>query len=266
MECLHPKYLVKQDMTVPCGACAFCGATKRSDWALRLHYEAKKYMDTKFVTLTYANNEMDWNNGSPQLSKRHLQLWFKRVRKAGYKFRYFAVGEYGSKTYRPHYHIIIFGHVPEDVVRKSWGKGHVHIGRVSQASIMYCLGYIVSGKGWRMRHKRIAPFTTMSRRPGLGASYLSKEMIAWHKSDRKNYAVLDGVKRHLPRYYKVKIFSRLDLLRICVRDTKEAFRKQVEWIRSKKAMAMRDPIGYRDEQLRVLAKRIRMKCKENLTI
>lgn len=266
MECLYPKYIAKNDVTVPCGSCAFCGATKRSDWALRLHYEARRHYGSKFVTLTYANNELSWHNGSPQLVKRDLQLWFKRVRKAGYKMRYFAVGEYGSKTYRPHYHIILFGEVPDDVLRKAWGKGHVHIGQVNQASIMYCLGYLVNGKGWKMRHKRVPPFTTMSRRPGLGASYLSKDMILWHKSDRKNYAILDGEKRHLPRYYKCKIFSKVDLVRIAVRDGKAAFKKAVEWIRSPRAMAMRDPIGYRELQMKRLAKSIKMKCKENLTI
>lgn len=272
MECLKPKYLPKREMVVPCGSCAFCAATKRSDWALRLAYEAKLHLVSKFVTLTYADNELIWKDGQPQLSKpsakgdSHLQLWFKRVRRAGYKLRYFAVGEYGSKTYRPHYHIILFGDVPDDVLYKSWGKGHVHIGSVTPASIMYCLGYIVNGKGWQMKHKRVPPFTVMSRRPGLGSNYLSAAMVAWHKSDRKNYAILDGQKRHLPRYYKEKIFSKLDRVRIAVRAEKEQFQKLLRFIRDPKRMRMRDPLGYYEEQRKVLAKKIRFKCKQNLII
>lgn len=277
MECVHPKYIAKNDVTVPCGSCAFCAATKRSDWALRLYYEAKKHYGSKFITLTYNNNHLTYHKGSPQLVKADLQNWFKRVRKAGYKMRYFAVGEYGSKTYRPHYHVIVFGDVPESVLTKAWSFqnkktkkyyaiGHCHIGTVTQASIMYCLGYIVNGKGWKMRVKRIPPFTLMSRNPGLGANYLSPAMRDWHKSGRKNYAIVDGQKRHLPRYYKTKIFSRIDLVRIAVRDGKQAFKKAVEWIRHPKRMKMRDPLAYRDEQLRRLAKRIKLKCKENLTI
>lgn len=277
MECIKPKYIAKNDIVVPCGSCAFCAATKRSDWALRLHYESKKHYGSKFVTLTYSNNNLTYDSGSPQLVKSDLQKWFKRVRKAGYKMRYYAVGEYGSKTYRPHYHIIVFGDIPEAVLRKAWsfqnkktGKyyaiGHAHIGSVTEASIMYCLGYIVNGKGWRMRHKRVAPFTVMSRRPGLGANYLTKAMVDWHKSDRKNYALLDGQKRHLPRYYKVKIFSKVDMVRIAVRDQKEQFKKMLAWVRSPAMMKMRDPLAYRDEQRRILAKRIKLKCKENLTI
>lgn len=266
MECLNPKYISKNDVTVPCGSCAFCAATKRSDWALRLAFEAKLHLVSKFVTLTYANNELSWHKNVPQLSKRDLQLYFKRLRKSGGVLRYFAVGEYGSKTFRPHYHIILFGDIPDNKIVDAWGKGHVHIGTVTQASIMYCLGYLVNGKGWQMKHHRVPPFTVMSRRPGLGANYLSPQMIAWHKSDRKNYSILDGQKRHLPRYYKGKIFSKVDHVRIAVRDGKAQFKKMVEWIRDPKRMRMVDPLAYYRQQQIALAKRIKMKCKENLTI
>jgi len=265
MECLSPKYLHKQDITVPCGNCAFCGATKRSDWSLRLHYEAKRSVAKRFITLTYANPHLKWKNGNPQLVKSDLQKWFKRVRKT-HKFRYFAVGEYGSQTFRPHYHIILFGDVPEDVIRKSWTFGHVHIGNVTQKSIMYCLGYLVNAKKWVMRKNRERPFTLMSRRPGLGANYLTPAMVEWHKADRKNYAVLDGQKRHLPRYYKTKIFSKIDLVRIAVRDQKEHFKKQVAWIRSPSMRRIRDPIAYRRKQQKALAKKINQHAKENLKI
>lgn len=266
MECQKPRYLSKQDMVVPCGNCAFCTATKRSDWALRLHYEAKLHDVKKFVTLTYADCHLNWRDGVPQLSKRDLQLWFKRVRRAGYRIRYYAVGEYGSKTFRPHYHVILFGDVSDSAIRESWPLGHVHIGNVTDASIMYTLGYIVNGKGWQMRTKRERPFSLMSRKPGIGANYLSAAMIAWHKSDRKNYAMIYNEKRHLPRYYKVKIFSKVDLVRIAVRDQKAVFKKMVEWVRSPAMQRQKDPLAYRDLQLKILAAKIRSKTKENLSI
>lgn len=277
MECQSPRYLPKQDMVVPCGVCAFCGATKRSDWALRLHYEGRRHLVKKFVTLTYADPNLRWKNGVSQLYKRDLQLWFKRIRRAGYKVRYYAVGEYGSKTYRPHYHVLLFGDVPDDVIRDSWCEestsrnagqptGHVHIGAVTEASVMYCLGYIINGKGWQMRTKRERPFAIMSRKPGIGASYLCPAMIQWHRSGRKNYAILDGQKRHLPRFYKTKIFSKIDLVRIAVRDQKAMFKKAVEWVRSPAMRRQKDPLAYRKIQLDRLAKQIRGKCKINLTI
>jgi len=266
MECLKGIYLSKQDMVVPCGKCPFCLATKRSDWALRLHYEGRCHLTKKFVTLTYADCHLHFKNGTAQLDKRDVQLWLKRVRRTGAKVRYFAVGEYGSKTYRPHYHVLLFGECSDDVIRDSWPLGHVHIGTVTDASVMYCLGYIVNGKGWKMSHKRVAPFSLMSRRPGLGANYLSPAMIEWHKSDRKNYAILHGQKRHLPRYYKCKIFSKIDLVRIAVRDQKAVFKAAVKWVRSPAMRRQKDPLAYRDEQRRRHAKKIRSKCKENLII
>lgn len=266
MECESLKYLSKQDICVPCGHCPFCMATRRSDWALRLHYESRAHLDAYFVTLTYADAHLVWKSGTSQLEKSHLQKWFKLVRKAGFKVRYYAVGEYGSRTYRPHYHVLLFGSVPERVLRSTWHFGQVHIGRVTQASVMYTLGYMVNGKHWTMRKGRVKPFCTMSRRPGLGAGYLSPEMIAWHKEDRKNYAILDGVKRHLPRYYKGKIFSKIDHVRIAVRDQKAAFKRDVEWLRSPAMAKHPNPLAYRKEQRRALAARIRDKTKSNLTI
>lgn len=253
-------------MIVPCGNCAFCTATKRSDWALRLHYEAQKHTVKRFITLTYADAHLVWAHGNSQLHKRHLQLWFKRVRRAGYKVRYYAVGEYGSKTYRPHYHVILFGDVPESVLRSSWDYGHIHIGEVTEASIMYTLGYIVNGKGWQMRKNRVRPFSVMSRRPGIGANYLTAAMIEWHKSGRKNYSMIHNEKRHLPRYYKCKIFSKVDLVRIAVRDQKALFKNMVKWVRSPAMRRQADPLAYRAEQVKILAQKIRAKSKENLKI
>lgn len=260
MECQQLKYLSKQDITVPCGHCAFCMATRRSDWALRLHYESKMHFNSKFITLTYANHKLVWKSGQPQLHKPHLQNFFKSIRKS-HKCRYYAIGEYGSRTYRPHYHVLLFGDVPEDVIRKCWTHGHCHIGRVENRSVMYCLGYMIKGKHWTMTHHRVRPFNTMSRRPGIGANYLTKEMIEWHRSDRKNYAVLDGVKRHLPRYYKGKIFSKIDHVRIAVRDQKAAFKRDVEWLRSPAMARLADPLAYRREQRKILAAKIRQKTK-----
>lgn len=265
MQCLKPVYLSKQDMVVPCGRCAFCAATRRSDWATRIEYESKLHLVKKFITLTYANPHLTWEHGFPQLVKSDLQKWFKRVRKTGVKIRYYAVGEYGSCTLRPHYHILLFGEVSEEVIRKSWPFGQVHIGTVTQASINYCLGYMVN-KGAQYYHNRVKPFSLMSTKPGLGANYLSDAMIRWHRSGRKNYVLADGVKRHLPRYYKVKIFSKIDLVRIAVRDQKEVFNRMVKWIRHPKRMRMRDPLKYRQEQMQVLAKRIKCHSKENLTL
>jgi len=264
MECLNLKYLPAREISVPCGRCAFCLATRRSDWSTRLEYEAKKWVTKTFITLTYADAHLYFRNGLSQLRKCDLQLYFKKLRKAGYRLRYFAVGEYGSRTFRPHYHVLLFGEIPEGVLRAKWDKGMVHIGQVTQASISYCLKYVVNSRGKGMRNGREVPFAIMSRKPGLGANYLSPAMIKWHKSDRKNYVLMDGQKRHLPRYYKLKIFSAIDRVRIAVRDQKEAekrLRKKLYSLRH-----LRNPMDYVAEQKKIAAKRIWSKNRQNLTI
>ncbi len=73
------------------------------------------------MTLTYDDEHLPINDyvdsdgvihGKPTLRKRDVQLFLKRLRK-NYKYdnhiKYFCCGEYGGKTFRPHYHLIIFG-------------------------------------------------------------------------------------------------------------------------------------------------------------
>lgn len=276
MECISPRYLPLRDMSVPCGHCAFCGATRRSDWATRLHYEKKLWYGCSFVTLTYSTNNLTYVNNRVTLVRADLQQFFKRLRKSGNVFRYYAVGEYGSKTSRPHYHIILFGEVQEAAIRQAWSRysrrthrftplGIVHIGTVTQESIAYCLGYLVGGRKGIVgskRHQR--SFSLMSK--GMGKNYLSPAMIEWHRSGRKNYVLLDGAKRHLPRYYKDKIFSKLDKVRIAVAAEKAYFQRMLRFIRDPKRMKMRDPLGYWDDCQRQLARNIVKKSKLDLLI
>lgn len=270
MECLKPMYIAKQEMYVPCGKCGFCGATRRSDWALRIAYERRMHGVSHFVTLTYANAHLVWHSGIPQLHRAHTQLFFKRLRKAGFKLRYYGVAEYGSQTLRPHYHVLLFGDVSEEAIRKAWDYGQVHIGNVTEQSILYCLSYMINKNDWRMSKGRVKPFNMMSRGrgvvKGIGHNYLSSAMIDWHRSGRKNYCVLNGSKRHLPRYYKVRIFSRLDQLRIAVAAEKENFRRMVRWIRDPARRRMRDPLAYYERARAAQERSIRFKAKENLRI
>jgi len=263
MECRNPKYISKNDIVVPCGQCVFCGATRRSDWAFRLRNEKKLHDQAQFVTLTYANHELTFRAGKSQLVKKDLQDWFKRLRKF-HKIRYYAVGEYGSKTGRPHYHVILFGSVPAESIRKTWTQGLVHIGQVNDQSIMYTLGYLTN-KSTTTAFRKEKPFTLMSRRPGLGSNYLTPSMIAWHKSGRKNYVIQDGQRKHLPRFYKGKIFSKIDHIRIANTAQKQTFKAMVDWIRHPSRAVMRDPLAYREEQKDRLAKKIKSKTKEILT-
>lgn len=190
-----------------------------------------------FITLTYDTDHLSFAAKSrrPTLVKRHLQLFFKRVRKAHEKgkndrsnsdIKYFAVGEYGSKNKRPHYHVILFNADIQRLVSaneaaalrftqfdgafpvqlKHWNHGHGTFGQVSGASVGYTLKYMSKPK---QKVQTVLPeFRVMSK--GLGADYLAPSIASWHHSDLKERmycTTRDGKKLAMPRYYKDKIYD-----------------------------------------------------------
>jgi uncharacterized lipoprotein YehR (DUF1307 family) len=56
----------------------------------------------------------------------------------------------------------------------------------------------------------IKPFTLMSTKPAIGHQYLTPVMKAWHREDMRGYAVHDGFKIRLARYYKERIFTKAE--------------------------------------------------------
>lgn len=276
MECVNLKRIVhshdtrhgvvKAEYFVPCGKCVWCGVARRSEWSTRLFWESRKHYGSRFITLTYSEKYCPL-----KVRKSHVQNFFKRLRKAGAKFKYYAVGEYGGLNGRPHYHIIMFGEVSERAIRQAWSFynrstkwfdsiGIVHIGAITEASVMYALGYTVHGEKVKVNR----PFTLMSK--GLGKSYLTPAVVAWHKADWKNYTMVYDEKRRLPRYYKLKIFTPRERLFMRLRDAKASWQKEVDWIRKMAKTSIKDPLAYRDEQRLRAAQSIRMKCKSNLSI
>lgn len=215
MRCQNPRWVcpkIKPEQ-VPCGKCLPCLTNKRNDWAFRLDQEYKRSQGAAFVTLTY-HPKFCPDFG---LSKRHLQLYIKRLRKAyGKKLRYFAVGEYGTKHNRPHYHLIIFNYGEKDarldkLFEQSWSTrtgesfGIVDIRPVNYARIMYCTKYVIQSRDVRCK-SRTDPFMLCSRAYGLGAHYLTDAMVKWHREGKRNFTLVFGEKRRLPRYYKEKIW------------------------------------------------------------
>lgn len=133
--------------------------------------ESREYGDKQsFITLTYSPE-----NVPNALDKTHLQKFLKRLRKyiAPVKVRYFAVGEYGDQTWRPHYHLILFGLDPieaQEAVQNCWSFGFVQVGTVTKHSISYCASY-VSKKLTKAKEQGLEPeFALMSRNPGIGHS------------------------------------------------------------------------------------------------
>ena len=185
---------------VPCGQCLSCRIKRAAEWRVRLMGELEYSDRAGFVTWTYADLPA---HGS--LEKRVLQLALKRLRKAvGQRtLRYYACGEYGEKSHRPHYHGIVFGLDWRDrqVVDETWGLGRTGIGTVSSDSILYVCDYAtksVLGKGAVEEYDdtgRERPFSLVSR--GMGARWCDAHAEAL----RENGLSVGGTPIGVPRYY-----------------------------------------------------------------
>lgn len=186
-------------LDVPCGKCEGCRADRAQQWSVRLRDESLMHPQNSFVTLTYADSNQT------TLDKSHLQKFIKNARSDGYKFRYFAVGEYGEQTRRPHYHAIIFGEdfrfgaipISETAytnrrLEKIWNRGIIYIDDVTPASCAYVAGYV---------HKKLGDtetFSLMSTKPGIGHAYLDK----FHDDLRRvGASVVSGKERPVPKRY-----------------------------------------------------------------
>lgn len=216
MECLNPFYLRGEPTPLPCSKCPACLAKRINSWSFRLTQQDKISISSNFITLTYDNETIPRSpNNFKTLDKRDLQLFFKRLRKSHRshtKIKYYAVGEYGAETMRPHYHIILFNSDPFSV-EKAWQKGYIHNGDVRGASISYTLKYI-NKKGKIPMHKnddRQREFSLMSK--GLGLNYLTPNMKAWHLAmpAERVYVTIEGRKLAMPRYYRNKLYTSIQL-------------------------------------------------------
>lgn len=218
---------------IPCGQCTGCRIGRSSDWTTRLVHESKFYIESCFATFTYDPEHLP-KNGT--LSKRDVQLLMKRIRKEfpGIKIRYFAAGEYGEKTWRPHYHIIIFGVAflgdrrptsknehgdqlyKSETLTRIWGKGRVDIGSVTPRSCAYVAQYafkkingtksdehyrrvdIATGETWLLQKE----FALMSTHPGLGAEHYER---FGHQMFNRGSVIDRGRELPIPKFYERRL-------------------------------------------------------------
>ena len=193
---------------------------------------------SSFVTLTYDKKHL------PDDLSLDIEEWIsfrKALRKRIGAFRYFMAGEYGEELKRPHYHAIIFG---EDFasdrysvgsrsgkplyssprLEAAWKRGYVSIGSVTPQSAAYVAKYSLkkvddpvgcdpsefverygrwdkeTGEFWTVKPE----FATMSRRPGLGASWIDRYKDDVWPDDR---VTLRGREYGVPRYYVDRALS-----------------------------------------------------------
>jgi len=195
------------EMAVPCGKCETCNAARAQQWAIRCACELMEpvhsdYRLASFITLTYSDDNLPPDG---KVHKEHLQKFFRRLRKKIPHIRYFACGEYGDQTRRPHYHAIIFGadfmgdatpfngeHFISPQLNEIWGLGHTTTTPATYSTICYTVGYVA---------KKIGDpdvFQLPSRRPGLGAAYIAK----FEDDIRRTGSItIEGREYPLPEYF-----------------------------------------------------------------
>lgn len=179
---------------VPCGKCPGCRCDRSREWANRMILELEDYPNAIFVTLTYRDSDLPLTqSGVPTLDHRDVQLFLKRLRKrfSGKRIRFFISGEYGSTTFRPHYHGIIYGLSLSDfsdlVIRgqnglrqdyytsplfeRIWSHGFVLLSDVSWHTCNYVARYVLKkqfGNSDEFADGRLPEYNVSSRRPGIG--------------------------------------------------------------------------------------------------
>lgn len=218
-EFIHNDYI-----DIPCGHCIGCQLKYSRDWANRCMLESLDHDESYFITLTYNDDNLpssvyyDKDTGeeliSHSLVKDDFQKFMKRLRRyyerKGYenKLRFFACGEYGPQTGRPHYHVIVFGlhlddlkiHTTSDngnnyytseFVSKCWqNKGYCLVTECTWDTCAYVARYVTKKKVNMTSDKDIyddmniaKEFVLMSRRPGIAKNYFDKHKDEIYKTD-----------------------------------------------------------------------------------
>lgn len=232
----YAKKVYREWIEIPCGKCIECRLQYSRQWADRCVYEAMYYPEDQcwFCTLTYNNeNIVDVNSEylPGTLVKKHFQDFMKRLRdheyrKNGNRIRFYACGEYGSKTFRPHYHVIIFGiqfrpdSLMEWTVSKSgkrqwrscylediWERGICTVSPMSWDTAAYTARYTLK-KAFKEYSKELyevnglePEFVLMSRKPGIGYQFYEDNKKDIYKFDQIIQRSPDGGRKTKPPRY-----------------------------------------------------------------
>lgn len=247
---LFASAVVRDFIEIPCGKCIGCRLRHAAEWADRCMLEMRYHKSSYFVTLTYDDEHLPVRQYLLEdtgevgdigtLVKRDFQLFMKSLRKAyvkkafenGYetdKLRFFASGEYGDESYRPHYHAIIFGLELDDLtfyktstdengqvlmyynspwLSGIWKKGHVVVAKACWETCAYVAKYIMkkqSGKNAdiykELNHE--PPFVLMSRKPGIGRDFYDESGYRFFEEDYVSIGTADGSRRiYVPKYFQ----------------------------------------------------------------
>ena len=253
------KFKRKVARFVPCGKCHQCLSLRKEEWVWRMWHEERDSDSCHFLTLTYADMDdctvVDNSSGEVHegvLIYKDLKKFLKRLKdrqvyihaksegitqsEARSKFkpiRYYAVGEYGSKSGRPHFHAIVYNMSPklkEEICileqpknplekpskldpKSLWPHGYASISQFNVKRLAYTAKYVM--KGTEAEHyshfpRQFHPRAYMSKNPVIGNVYLKNR--DWHREHKKVTTLSPLTQREmlLPRFFMERFFTPIE--------------------------------------------------------
>lgn len=182
--------------------------------------------------VTYPRYE-DCDNCIPYCNVSDCQKFLKRLRfhskdKYNEEIRFYGVSEYGPRTYRPHWHLLLFfnsdelASVIQQLVSESWSYGRTTCELSRGGSASYVASYVNSNvclPSLYLQHKEIRARSFHSK--GYGNNYVFPTQASIHEFDKMSSILLNGesvsvngkAKQIYPsRTYKHTVFPRFSNL------------------------------------------------------
>lgn len=193
MRCYQGIYVSNQDRTVPCGQCMDCRINRGRKWSARIVMEqAMTPWRSYFLTLTYNDKSIPLAQNPEYvqtLRKKPFLKWLDNQQAEIGAFRYYAVGEYGDRTRRPHYHMALFpsGDSQARLLLDAWQRkfGFTTARELDATTARYLANYTVKKltrpDDVRLEENQEPEFRSSSRRPPLGHDFV-RSLAARYKN------------------------------------------------------------------------------------
>ena len=221
-------------LQIPCGKCIGCRIDYSRSWADRLTYHSFTTDPSKswFLTLTYNDDALDKldmssDYGVASLCYDDMTRFIKALRN---KYRdenidYYYSGEYGDKSFRCHFHAILFNvpikdlefwklnHMGQPIyssrfISDLWKNGFVAIEEFSWTNAAYVASYVEKKRDGRLAAEYDAcgilpEKCRMSRRPGISYDFYQNHYEDIWKNDGMSVSrsVCSSGKLGIPRYF-----------------------------------------------------------------